>query len=127
MTIAFWTILAAIFLPWTMAVIKKSRIARRGEYNNAAPRTMDPMLEGFCKRAKWAEKNSFEILPGYAAAVIIAHLAGADQDSVDIIALTFIVSRLLYCLCYLKNWAMLRSAVWFVGLLCIITLFVISA
>lgn len=127
MTIAFWTVLAAIFLPWIMAVIKKSQNARRGEYNNAAPRTIDPKLEGFYERAKWAEKNSFEILPGYAAAVIIAHLAGADQNSVDIIAIAFIISRLLYCLCYLKNWAMLRSAVWFVGLLCIIRLFVISA
>jgi uncharacterized MAPEG superfamily protein len=127
MTIAFWTLLVAIFLPWVMAVIKKSRIAQRGEYNNAAPRTIDPKLEGLYKRAQWAEKNSFEILPGFVAAVIVAHLAAADQYCVDIIALGFIVSRVLYCICYLMNWALLRSAVWFIGLLCIIGLFIIAA
>jgi uncharacterized MAPEG superfamily protein len=127
MTIAFWTLLAAIVLPWIMAAIKKSRVAQRGEYNNAAPRTIDPKLEGLYKRAQWAEKNSFEILPGYVAAVIVAHLAGAEQDCIDILALVFIASRVLYCVCYLKNWALLRSAIWFVGLLCIVGLFVISA
>ena len=38
MTIAFWTLLAAIAFPWLMAVIKKSALASNGNYNNSAPR-----------------------------------------------------------------------------------------
>ena len=36
MTVAFWTLLIAIALPWLMAVIKKSDLASNGKYNNSA-------------------------------------------------------------------------------------------
>ena len=60
MTIAFWTILAAIALPWLMAALKKSPLAVSGKYSNKAPRAMQPKLEGLSQRAHWAEQNSFE-------------------------------------------------------------------
>jgi uncharacterized MAPEG superfamily protein len=127
MTIAFWTILAAIALPWLMAALKKSPLAVSGKYSNRAPRTMQPKLEGLSQRAHWAEQNSFEILPAFVAAVLVAHLAGAEQMLVDQLSIGFIVSRVLYSICYLMNWASLRSLVWMVGLLFIVGLFVISA
>jgi uncharacterized MAPEG superfamily protein len=127
MTIAFWTILAAIALPWLMAALKKSPLAVSGKYSNRAPRAMQPKLEGLSQRAHWAEQNSFEILPAFVAAVLVAHLAGAEQMLVDQLAIGFIVSRVLYSICYLMNWASLRSLVWMVGLLFIVGLFVISA
>ena len=83
MTIAFWTILAAIALPWLMAVLKKSPLAVSGKYSNRAPRAMQPKLEGLSQRAHWAEQNSFEILPAFVAAVLVAHLAGAEQMLID--------------------------------------------
>jgi uncharacterized MAPEG superfamily protein len=127
MTIAFWTILAAIALPWLMAALKKSPLAVSGKYSNRAPRAMQPKLEGLSQRAHWAEQNSFEILPAFVAAVLVAHLAGAEQMLVDQLSIGFIVSRVLYSICYLMNWASLRSLVWMVGLLFIVGLFVISA
>jgi len=127
MTIAFWTLLAAIALPWLMAVIKKSPLASCGNYNNSAPRAGLDDLKGISQRALWAEQNSFEILPGYVAAVIVAHLAGTEQSLVDQLALVFIASRVVYVFCYIMNWATLRSIVWVIGLLCIVGLFVISA
>ncbi len=127
MTIAFWTILAAIALPWLMAALKKSPLAVSGKYSNRAPRAMQPKLEGLSQRAHWAEQNSFEILPSFVAAVLVAHLAGAEQMLVDQLSIGFIVSRVLYSICYLMNWASLRSLVWMVGLLFIVGLFVISA
>ena len=127
MTIAFWTILAAIALPWLMAALKKSPLAVSGKYSNRAPRAMQPKLEGLSQRAHWAEQNSFEILPAFVAAVLVAHLAGAEQMLIDQLAIGFVVSRVLYSICYLMNWASLRSLVWMVGLLFIVGLFVISA
>jgi len=127
MTMAYWTVLVAILIPWLMAVVKKSPLVRRGEYNNNAPRADSLGLGSESQRAHWAEQNSYEILPGYIAAVMVAHFAGAEQRCIDAIALAFIASRIVYCLCYLKDWAMLRSIVWLAGLLCIVGLFVISA
>ena len=127
MTIAFWTILAAIALPWLMAALKKSPLAVSGKYSNRAPRAMQPKLEGLSQRAHWAEQNSFEILPAFVAAVLVAHLAGAEQVLVDQLTIGFIASRVLYSICYLMNWASLRSLVWMAGLLFIVSLFVISA
>jgi uncharacterized MAPEG superfamily protein len=43
------------------------------------------------------------------------------------LALAFIVSRVLYFICYLVDWAPLRSLVWFAGMGLIISLFVVSA
>jgi uncharacterized MAPEG superfamily protein len=126
MTIAFWTLLAAIAFPWLMAVIKKSALASNGYYNNSAPRAGLENLQGVSRRALWAEKNSFEILPAYIAAVVVAHMAGAVQAYIDLIAILFITTRVLYALCYLMNWATLRSIVWTLGLICIVSLFVIS-
>ena len=127
MTIAFWTILAAIALPWLMAVLKKSPMAASGKYSNRAPRAMQPKLQGLSQRAHWAEQNSFEILPAFIAAVFVAHFAGAEQATVNLLAVGFIASRVIYSICYLMNWASLRSVIWMVGLLFIVCLFVISA
>jgi uncharacterized MAPEG superfamily protein len=126
MTIAFWTLLVAIAFPWLMAVIKKSALAANGSYDNSAPRAGLENLQGLSQRALWAEKNCFEILPAYIAAIVVAHLAGAAQGYIDLIAVVFIASRALYTLCYLMGWASLRSIVWTIGLACIVGLFVIS-
>ena len=127
MTIAFWTLLFAIMLPWLMALIKKTPSSLHGKYNNRAPRAGEQDLQGVSQRVSWAEQNSYEILPGYIAAIIVSYLVGAEQYCIDIFALIFIGSRILYCLCYVKDWPSLRSAVWVVGLLCIIAIFVTSA
>jgi uncharacterized MAPEG superfamily protein len=127
MTIAFWTLLFAIMLPWLMALIKKTPSSLHGKYDNRAPRAGEQNLQGVSQRVSWAEQNSYEILPGYIAAIIVSYLVGAEQYCIDIFALIFIGSRILYCLCYIKDWPSLRSAVWVVGLLCIIAIFVTSA
>ena len=126
MTVAFWTLLVAIVFPWLMAFIKKSSLASNGVYNNSAPRAQSEKLHGVSRRALWAEQNSFEILPGYIAAIVVAHMTGANQAYIDLLALLFISSRALYALCYLMNWATLRSIVWVAGLGCIVGLFAIS-
>ena len=61
------------------------------------------------------------------AAVIIAHLAGAPQATVDAIAVTYIALRLVYGVLYIMDKAALRSLVWAGGVACIVALFVGSA
>lgn len=72
--------------------------------------------------------NSFEVTPAFAAAVIIAHIAGnAQLVTIDVLAVLFITSRLLYIIFYLADLAALRSLVWLVGMGLIIALFGVSA
>jgi uncharacterized MAPEG superfamily protein len=60
--------------------------------------------------------------------VIVAYLAeNAELVTIDVLAVLFITSRLLYIICYLADWAILRSLVWFVGMGLIVSLFVVSA
>ena len=82
----------------------------------------------YAKRAHNAQQNGFEIAPAFAAAVIIAHLVGgAEQGVVDQMAMAFVISRVLYTLCYLADWALLRTVVWSVGIGIIVALFFVSA
>lgn len=126
MTIAYWCVLAAILLPyiWTGVAKFTSGFRPRDNHN---PREYLEQLEGPAKRAHWAQLNTFESIPGFMAAVIIAHLAGASQTAVDAIAAVYIALRLLYGVLYITDKARLRSLVWAGGVACIVALFVVSA
>lgn len=124
MTIALWCILAAALMPLIWTGIAK--FAGPG-FNNARPRQFLEGLDGFRKRAHWAQLNSFEAFPPFAAAVLVAEHLAAPQAQVDGLALAWIVLRLLYGACYLGNWYRARSVVWLLAMLCVVALFVISA
>jgi uncharacterized MAPEG superfamily protein len=48
--------------------------------------------------------------------VIIAHLKGAPQPRVDMLAMVFVAARIAYLGFYLADRSTLRSLAWFVGL-----------
>lgn len=128
MTVAFWCVLIALFLPYLCIGIAKFSGGKFGLRQNHDPRAFLATLEGFAKRAHSAQLNSFEVTPAFAAAVIIAHIAGnAELVTINVLAVLFVTSRLLYIICYLADWAVLRSLVWFVGMALIVSLFVVSA
>ena len=127
MTVAFWCVLIAIFLPYLCTGVAKFSGGKFGPRQNHDPRAFLDTLEGFAKRAHSAQLNSFEVTPAFAAAVIIAHLAGtAELVTINVLAVLFITSRLLYIICDLADWAMLRSLVWFVGMALIASFFFVS-
>ena len=64
-----------------------------------------------------AQANTFEALPFFFAAVVIAHQLQAAQTRLDILALMFIVLRMAYIMMYVANWASARSLVWALALL----------
>ncbi|MGF6198936.1 MAPEG family protein [Pseudomonas laurylsulfatiphila] len=126
MTVALWCILIAIFLPYVCTGVAKAGGGYRLK-NNHDPRGFLDSLEGVGRRANAAQLNSFEVTPAFAAAVIVAHLAGnAELVTINVLAVLFITSRLLYIICYLADWAILRSLVWFVGMALIVSFFVVS-
>ena len=126
MTVALWCILIAILLPYVCTWIAKLSGGFRLK-DNHDPRGFLDNLEGVGKRANAAQLNSFEVIPAFAAAVIVAHLAGnAELVTINVLAVLFITSRLLYIICYLADWATLRSLVWFVGMALIVSFFVVS-
>ena len=83
MTIAFWCVLVAGFLPYFGTLTAKIGGER---FDNSNPRDWLNAQSGFRKRANAAQHNSFEAFPFFAAAVIIAHLAGAPQGRIDLFA-----------------------------------------
>lgn len=124
MTIAYWCVLIAAVMPYLLTGYAKA--TGRG-FDNRAPRDWQSRLEGRSARAHWAHLNAFEAFPFFAAAVIIAHLAGAEQSRIDALAVGFVVARVVYGILYIAGFATLRSIVWVLGLFATIALFVIAA
>ena len=126
MTVALWCVLIAIFLPYVCTIVAKAAGGFRLS-DNHDPRDFLESLNGVARRAHAAQLNSFEVMPAFAAAVIVAHLVGTAQlVTVNVLAVLFITSRLLYIICYLADWAILRSLVWFVGMGLIASFFFVS-
>jgi uncharacterized MAPEG superfamily protein len=124
MTTAYWCVLIAGMLPYIGTLTAKIGGRR---FDNANPREWLAQQSGFRQRANAAQLNGFEAFPLFAAAVIVAHLAGAPQARIDTLAGTFVMARLFYVGFYLADMATLRSLAWFVGLGSAIALFVAAA
>lgn len=121
MTIAYWCVMIAAFLPLLFTGIAK--FSGPG-FNNHTPRDFQARLEGFRQRAHWAHLNSFEAFPPFAAAVIIAHQLGLQQATLDGLAIGFIVARLAYGAFYIADRATLRSLAWLAAVICWVTMLV---
>jgi len=124
MTIAFWCVLVAGFLPYFGTLTAKIGGER---FDNSNPRDWLNAQSGFRKRANAAQHNSFEAFPFFAAAVIIAHVAGAPQGRIDLFAVVFILARLFYIAFYVADMATLRSLAWFAGIGSVVALFLAVA
>jgi len=123
MTVAYWCVLAAAVLPIVWAGVAKSERS----FDNNSPREWLARLHGWRLRANWAQANAWEAFAPFAAAVIIAHLAGARQATVDLLALVFIGARVAHGLLYVADQAMLRTIVWTIGYGCVVGLFLVAA
>jgi uncharacterized MAPEG superfamily protein len=123
MTTAYWCVLIAGLLPYVATLTAKLG----APYDNRDPRAWLAKLTGWRSRANAAQYNSFEAFPFFAVAVIIAHLAGADQGLIDALALGFIAARVAHFAAYVAGVPTLRSLMWFAGLSCVLGLFVAAA
>ncbi|MCC5814246.1 MAG: MAPEG family protein [Leptospira sp.] len=96
-------------------------------YDNRYPRDQQAKLTGMGKRALGAHLNSFEIFPAFAAAVIIAHITGANVEILNYLSIAFVVSRIFYIAFYLLNLHLIRSTVWTIGFGIVIWIFLLGS
>jgi uncharacterized MAPEG superfamily protein len=125
LTIAYWCVLVAAFMPIVCAGI--SKWGRDSQYNNKRPREWERTLQGYRARANAAQANCWEALPFFAAAVIIAHQLQAPQASINALSLSFIAARVIYISMYLANQHMLRTLVWIAGMAISVWIFLLAA
>jgi uncharacterized MAPEG superfamily protein len=115
-TLAYWCVFVAAVLPIACAALAKSGMfgkpRREGGYDNDNPRAWLARQKDWRARANAAQANTFEALPFFMAAVIIAHQLGASQGRLDLLAFLFVVLRILYVMMYVAGLANLRSVVW---------------
>jgi uncharacterized MAPEG superfamily protein len=115
-TLAYWCLLVAAMLPVICAGIAKSGTfslpQRDGGYDNHNPRAWLARQTDWRARANAAQANTFEALPFFFAAVIIAHQLGAVQLRVDIFCFLWLFLRALYIIMYLGDMAKARTGVW---------------
>ena len=120
-TIAYWCVLVAAVLPIVCAGIAKygmfSKSPREGGFDNHQPRAWLARQTDWRARANAAQANTFEALPFFFAAVIIAHQLQGRQAALDILAFMFVVLRIAYVVMYVADMAKTRSAVWALALL----------
>ena len=120
-TVAYWCLLVAALLPIACAALAKwgmfSVPARQGGYDNNNPRAWLARQTDWRARANSAQANTFEALPFFFAAVIIAHQLQASQTRLDLFAFVFVVLRMAYVIMYVADMAKSRSVLWFLALL----------
>lgn len=115
-TVAYWCVLIAALLPIVCAAIAKSGMfgkpRREGGFDNDNPRAWLARQSDWRGRANAAQANSFEALPFFIGAVIIAHQLGAHQGRLDVLAFIYIVLRMLFIMMYVAGLSTVRSLVW---------------
>ncbi len=129
MTYPFYCLAAAFALTYLTKLPLIIAMAKEGESgsDNHNPREQQARLTGWGCRSLAAHQNSFEVTPVFAAAVITAYLFQADAYWSALWASIFLASRILYIILYIKDFPLMRSTVWTIGMASCIALFVIAA
>lgn len=119
--LAFVLILAIVQIGWAAS----ARTAELGLKWNAGPRDGEMPAPGkLAGRLIRAQANLFETLPIFAAAVIMAHVAGKDGGPLTLWGThLYLFGRVIYLPLYAFGVAYVRSLAWgvaFVGMLMVI-------
>jgi len=103
-------------LPLAIAMNKESK------YDNNYPRNQQARLTGFGARALAAHQNSFESLIIFGLAVAVVLASDSVNMTIQWLAVTHVVARVVYCVMYYINQDKLRSLAWFVATICSFTM-----
>lgn len=123
MSIPLWCLVAATIWVVLTKVPMNILIARTRRYDNHHPRLQQLQLQpGSVHRAWAAHQNMLEAYPMFAAAVLVTQWAGGDPLWISVLCISYLLFRLLYQLCYLQDWARLRSLSWGLSYFCILGL-----
>jgi uncharacterized MAPEG superfamily protein len=116
MTVAHWCLFAAALLHFVSKMPMAVAQAREGRgYDNRNPREQQARLTGWGARARAIHQNQLESFPLFAAGVLVATTAAPRVEAIGCLAITYVVSRLLYIVVYLADLGTVRSLVWIAG------------
>ncbi len=122
MNLLIWTLFAALLLPFIAKIPVAIAMNKLGKYDNNHPRNQQSELTGFGARALAAHQNAFESLIIFTPALLLAIVTNNHSSFIQQLAVVYIISRLAYNALYLANISTIRSLVWFVSLLCPLTI-----
>ena len=116
-----YLILGACLLPYIFTLIAKKTAGFTAQ-DHQNPRAALANATGIAARANAVQQNSFESLPLFIAAVLMAEYMVIPQSYIMTLGIAYLLLRVLYGICYLVNWATLRSIIWTLSMLCPICL-----
>jgi uncharacterized MAPEG superfamily protein len=123
---AIYSMIAACLLPLFLTMIAKAVGGFRLK-DNQNPRAFLAQTHGLAARANAAQANSYETLPVFLAAVLMAEYMVVSQVVINQLAMFYVILRVLYSVAYLINWATLRSIFWWLGFACPMMLLLFAA
>ena len=116
LTLAYWAVLVAALLPLLCSSLAKWQMfgvpRREGGYDNHNPRAWLARQGDWRARANAAQANSFEALPFFIGAVLVALQLDAPTARLDTLALLWVLCRLVFIGAYVGKLSTLRSLVW---------------
>src|SRR5262245_55733678 len=122
---AYVCVLIAAVLPYLWVAIAKASGER---YDNRDPRRWQERQQSQrSQRAYAAQLNSYEAFAPFAAAVILAQLAGVAHSQIAGLSLAFVAFRILHGLLYVSGRPLLRTLSWTGGFVCVVWLLVHAA
>lgn len=119
-------LMIAILLPYIVKGVLIKLIKKEAIYDNNHPRIQQSQLSGMAARTVAAHQNGFESLVVFATAALTAIATHHTGALVQFLAIIYIISRIIYNVLYIKNLASQRSLVWLVGLICCLSILVLS-
>jgi uncharacterized MAPEG superfamily protein len=112
-------------IPLAVAMHRQGVAEGKG-YDNRHPRDQQARVTtAWGKRAVAAHYNGFETFPAFAIGVLVAYVTQSDPGWTQILALVYVVTRILYIGFYLGDIHWARSSSWFVGFACIFGLYLL--
>ncbi|MCF0266885.1 MAPEG family protein [Acinetobacter guillouiae] len=116
-----YLILIACLLPYVFTIIAKASGGFKAT-DNQNPREFLAKTTGLAARANAVQQNSFESLPLFIAAILMAEYMVVSQHLIMMLGIAYIVLRIIYGICYLANISALRTIIWALSLACPIIL-----
>ncbi|MFN3927039.1 MAG: MAPEG family protein [Pseudanabaenaceae cyanobacterium] len=104
-----------VYVPYFVTAYGRLKVG----FDPSAPRALFDKLPDYAKRATWAHQNSWEVFSLYVAAALMLYASGKADANSSIIAIVFLVARLLFSIFYIVNIPWLRSPMWLVSIGCV--------
>ena len=122
MTILIICLLITVLLPYLVKIPLAYAMQKAGGYDNHYPREQQLRLKGFGARALAAHQNCFESLAVFSTAALAAIAVNRVTSTVVTLAIIYVIARVIYLFLYLLDFAALRSTIWFVSIVCCISI-----